>query len=70
VLGGDGAAVAALKPRGTGSSGEGTRGGRRREFEDGVAARGGLPMERMRDLGHRGGGGSGIGECGRAVRGR
>jgi hypothetical protein len=70
VRGGDGATVAALKPRGMGSSGGGTRGGRRRESEDGVAARGGLPMERMRDLGHRGGGGSGIGECGRAVRGR
>ena len=37
VLGGDGAAVAALKPRGTGSSGGGTRGGRRLESEDGVA---------------------------------
>ena len=37
VLGGDGVAVAALKPRGTGSSGRGTRGGRRLESEDGVA---------------------------------
>jgi hypothetical protein len=37
LLGGDGTAVAALKPRGTGSSRGGTRGGRRLESEDGVA---------------------------------